>query len=155
VIRDRRGKPIVDVRIDVADKRLRGFYLEDGTRHEVDEAVEIGPDTYWGPLFQLVVKNFDANATDGVLVVHSVVLTPKPRVIDMEFKRTGTATVRRTAARIEAERFSLLPTVNFLIDPILQRFVPETIFFIAPGKPPSLVRFEGPRNYQGQMIRIE
>ncbi len=59
------------------------------------------------------------------------------------------------SARTRRQRFTLLPTVNFLVDPILQRLAPETVFFVAPGKPSSIVRFAGPRNYQGQMIRIE
>ncbi len=51
--------------------------------------------------------------------------------------------------------FAMRPTVNFLIDPIIQHFAPETTFFVKPGKPPALVRFAGPRNYAGQTIVIE
>lgn len=155
VIRDARGKPVVDLTVDVAKRRVTGFYVEDGKREAVDEEVDIGPGTYWGPLFQLVVKNFDANAADGKVVVQSIVPTPKPRVIDMEFARDGAATVSRTGGSTKAERITLLPTVNFLIDPILQRLVPKTEFYVADGDPPSLARFAGPRNYAGQMMRLE
>ena len=106
-------------------------------------------------MFNLVLKNFAANAADGKVVVQSVVTTPKPRIIDMEFQRDGNATVQRTGGSIKADRITLLPTVNFLIDPILQRLVPKTEFLVAPGEPPSLARFDGPRNYAGQMIRLE
>ena len=155
IIRDTKGKPIVDLRIDVAARHLSGFYLDEGKRQEVNEDVEIGPATYWGPMYNLVVKNFAANAADGKVVVQSVVTTPKPRIIDMEFQRDGNATVQRTGGSIKADRITLLPTVNFLIDPILQRLVPKTEFLVAPGEPPSLARFDGPRNYAGQMIRLE
>lgn len=154
-IRDARGTLIVDLRIDVAGQRLRGHYLEDGERHEVDEAADIGPHTYWGPLYMLVLKNFAANARDGSLVVQSILSTPKPRLIDMEFTRDGSGRVRRSGLTIDAERYTLLPTVHFLIDPVLQRLVPRTVFLVEPGTPPSVARFAGPRNYQGQMIRIE
>lgn len=154
-IRDTKGTVISDLRIDVAAKRLRGFYLEDGERHAVDEKADIGPYTYWGPLYMLVLKNFAANADGDAVVVQSVLATPKPRVIDMELSRDGSDTVRRTGTSIEAARYTLLPTVNFLVDPILQKLVPKTVFLVEDGKPPSLARFEGPRNYQGQIIRIE
>jgi hypothetical protein len=155
IIRDTKGKPTMDLRIDVEKRHISGFYLDDGKREEVNEDVDIGPATYWGPLYMLVVKNFAANAADGKVVVQSVVSTPKPRIIDMEFQRGGNATVVRTGGSIKTDRITLLPTVNFLIDPILQRLVPKTEFLVAPGEPPSLARFDGPRNYAGQMIRLE
>ncbi len=155
IIRDTKGKPTMDLHIDVAARHLSGFYIDGGKREEVNEDVDIGPATYWGPLYMLVVKNFAANAADGKVVVQSVVSTPKPRIIDMEFQRDGNATVVRTGGSIKADRITLLPTVNFLVDPILQRLVPKTEFLVAPGEPPSLARFDGPRNYAGQMIRLE
>ncbi len=155
IIRDPRGKPIVDVKIDVAGKRLTGFYVDDGERTTVDEEADIGPGTYWGPLYNLVLKNFDANAEGDTLVFQTVVPTPKPRVIDMELKRVGPASLTRVGGKVATTRFTLLPTVNFLIDPILQRFVPKTEFFLDAGKPPTLVRFAGPRNYAGQPMRLE
>lgn len=155
IIRDTRGKATLELRVDIAKKRLRGFYTDDDGRHEVDEEADIGPATYWGPLFALILKNFAANAVDGKVVVQSVVSTPKPRVIDMELKREESLTVHRTGGSFKADRFTMLPTVNFLIDPILQRFVPQTDFYVAPGDPPTLARFSGPRNYAGQKIRIE
>jgi hypothetical protein len=155
IIRDRRGKPVVDLRIDVPKKRLSGFYVDEDGRHDVDEEADIGPGTYWGPLFSLVLKNFAANAVDAKVVVQSVASTPKPRVVDMEFKRDGSVSLRRTGGTIKTDRITLLPTVNFLVDPLLRKFVPLTEFFVAPGEPPTLARFSGPRNYAGQTIRIE
>ena len=155
IIRDTRGKPIVDLKINVAGKRVTGFYLDDGKREKVDEAADIGPGTYWGPLFNIVLKNFAANATGDSLVFQSILPTPRPRVIDMELTRAGTATVRRTGGSIAVTRYTLLPTVNFLIDPILQRLAPKTEFFMDSGKPPALMRFAGPRNYAGHPMRLE
>lgn len=155
IIRDTRGEPIVDLKIDVAGKRVTGFYIENGKREAVDEEIDIGPGTYWGPLFNIALKNFDANADGDTLVFQSILPTPKPRVIDMELKRDGKATVRRTGGSVEATRYTLLPTVNFLIDPILQRVALKTEFFIDAGTPPAVVRFAGPRNYAGQPMRLE
>jgi len=155
IIRDTRGKPMVDLKVDVAGKHVSGFYLDKGKREAVDEDVDIGPGTYWGPLFNLVLKNFEANAKDGKVVFQSILPTPKPRVIDMEITREGKATVRRPGGTIDTTTYTLLPTVNFLIDPILQRLVPKTEFFVDSGTPPGLARFDGPRNYAGQLMRLQ
>jgi hypothetical protein len=155
IIRDTRGKPIVDLKIDVAGKRVTGFYIGDDERKAVDEEVDIGPGTYWGPLFNIALKNFDANADGDTLVFQSILPTPKPRVIDMELKRDGKATVRRTGGSVQATRYTLLPTVNFLIDLILRRVALKTEFFIDAGTPPAVTRFAGLRNYAGQPMRLE
>jgi hypothetical protein len=156
LIRDTRGRPVVDLAIDVAGKRVKGFYVDDGKRTTVDEEVDIGPGTYWGPLINLVLKNFAANAKDDTVVFQTVAPTPKPRVLDMEVKRVGPATVTRIAGgKVATTRYTLLPTVNFLIDPILQRFVPKTEFFMDGAEPPMMVKFAGPRNYAGQPMRLE
>jgi len=156
ILRDTRGRPTVDLAIDVAGKRVKGFYLDDGKRVTVDEEADVGPGTYWGPLINLVLKNFDANADGDTLVFQTVAPTPKPRVIDMELKRVGPATVARIAGgKVATTRVTMLPTVNFLIDPILQRFVPKTEFFMDGAKPPMMVKFAGPRNYAGQSMRLE
>ena len=41
------------------------------------------------------------------------------------------------------------------IDPIIRMFAPETDFLVQAGAPPGLARFDGPRNYAEQRIRIE
>jgi hypothetical protein len=97
----------------------------------------------------------DANAADDAVVFQTVAPTPKPRVIDMKLESSGPATLTRLGSKVAATRLTLLPTINFLIDPILQRMVPKTEFFVDDGKPPLLIRFAGPRNYAGQSIRLE
>ena len=103
----------------------------------------------------IVVRNFEENSSDGRLVFTTVAPTPKPRVIDLELTREGAEVVTRPGGKLDVVRYSMKPTINWLIDPIIQRFAPETRFFIAPGKPPALARYEGPRNYAGQEIRLE
>jgi hypothetical protein len=73
----------------------------------------------------------------------------------MEFTRDGDARVQRPGGTLTAYRITLLPTVNFLIDPILQRLVPKTEFLMVDGDPPMLARYTGPRNYAGQIIRLQ
>ncbi len=154
IIRDRQGKPIVDLKIDVAGGRLTGFY-DDGTRHEIDEETTLEPDTYWGPLIFMVVKNFDANAADDRVLFKTIAPTPKPRVLTMELVRTGRTRIRRMGDDVAVERFTLRPTFGWLVDPILHRMVPSTEFLIEPGAPPSLARYAGPRNYEGQEIVLQ
>lgn len=155
IIRNTKGTPTVDLTIDVARGRITGFSGLGKERKTYEETVELVPGTYWGPLLNIVLKNFDKNATDGRLVFHTVVATPKPRVFDMEFVRKEATVLGRAGGKISGVRFALSPTINFLIDPILRAFTPETDFFMQPGDPPAMIRFEGPRNYAGQKIRIE
>lgn len=155
IIRNTKGTPTVDLTIDVEAGRITGFSGLGEERENYDEQVELPPGTYWGPLLNIVLKNFDRNAVDGHLVFHTVVATPKPRVFDMEFVRKEATVVRRAGSSIDGVRFALSPAFNFLIDPILRMFMPDTDFVLHPGDPPALIRFEGPRNYMGQKIRID
>jgi hypothetical protein len=153
VIRNANGVAIVDITIDVAGGRITGFSDLGGQRQTYDERVELPPGTYWGPLIFIVIKNFEQNATDGRLAFRTVVATPEPRVFDMELVRQDQSRIR--GGKIDVVRFALRPTVNWLIDPILRLFAPETNFFVQLGAPPGLARFDGPRNFAGQKIRIE
>ena len=155
VIRNAKGVATVDITIDVAGGHITGFSGLGDERQTYDERVDLPPGTYWGPLIFIVIKNFEQNAADGRLVFRTVVATPKPRVLDMELVRQDQSSIRRPGGKIDVVRFALRPTVNWLIDPIIRMFAPETNFFVRPGAPPGLARFDGPRNYAGQKIRIE
>jgi hypothetical protein len=155
IIRNAAGVATVDISVDVAAGHITGFSGVGTERQNYDEHVDLTPGTYWGPLVFMVIKNFDLNATDGRLIFRTVVATPKPRVLDMELVRHGKTVVRRVGERIDGVNFLLRPTINPIIDPLIQAIAPETTFVVQPGAPPGLARFEGPRNYTRQMIRIE
>jgi len=155
IIRQPGGRVVVDIRIDVAGGRLGGFYEDGGKRHEVDERVELGTGTYWGPLIFLVVKNFDANAEDGRLAFRTVVPTPRPRVLTMELVRDGAGTLERPGGAVATQRYALRPTVGRMVDPFIHAIVPRTRFILEPGSPPAFARYDGPRNFRGQEIRLE
>lgn len=154
-IRDKRGRATLDLTIDVEGDRVKGFYTEDGKRTEVDEAMELPPGTYFGPLIFVVLKSFAKNVADGKVVFRTVVPTPKPRALDMELLVDGQQTFSRPGVRIATTRYALRPTVFWLIDPIIQKLAPDTHFYLDDGEPPAMVRFAGPRNYAGQSIVIE
>jgi len=155
IIRDSKGVPTVDVTIDVKGGRIHGFSGLGDEREEYDEQVELPPGTYWGALISLVAKNFDKNATDGSLIFRTVICTPRPRVLDMELHREERGRLKRPGGQIDTVHLVLRPSVNWLVDPIIRALAPDTSFFLQPGAPPAMVRFEGPRNYAGQKIRIE
>jgi hypothetical protein len=155
VIRNVKGIATVDLTIDVAGGHITGFSGLGDERRTYDQHVELPAGTYWGPLIFIAIKNFERNAADGRLVFRTVVATPKPRVFDMELSREDRSSIRRSGGTIEVVRFALSPTVHWLVDPIIRRFAPETSFYVQAGAPPSLARFDGPRNYAGQTIRIE
>jgi hypothetical protein len=69
--------------------------------------------------------------------------------------RQEQSSLLRRGGNIDVVRFALRPTVNWLIDPIIRMFAPETNFLVQPGAPPGLARFDGPRNYADQKIRIQ
>lgn len=155
IIRDTTGNSIVDLQIDIPTGRITGFTGGLNDRQTYDEKVDLPPGTYWGPLIFIVVKNFDQNATDNKLVFRTVAPTPSPRVIDLELTREGKRVVSRPGGRLDVELLTMRPTVHWMLDPIIQKIAPETQFFISPGTPPALARYEGPRNYAGQEIRLE
>src|SRR5262249_16259603 len=155
IIRDTNGHEIVDLTIDVANGRITGFTDIDGDHQNYDQRVDLPPATYWGPLLFFVLKNFDENAEDGRVVFRTVAPTPKPRVFDLEIVRKQKVQITRPGGRLDTVSFGLKPTFNWLVDPLIRMFVPDTTFFVAPTSPPSLARFAGPRNYSGQEVQIE
>ncbi len=155
IIRDTHGKPIVDLTIDVASGHVTGFSGVGKDRETYDQHEKLSPGTYFGPLIAIVAKNFEANAIGDKMVFQTVVATPKPRVLDMELTRKAATALAKPGGRVNVTPIGMLPTVNFLLDPIIQSLAPETTFFMQTGKPPALVRFAGPRNYAGQKIVIE
>jgi hypothetical protein len=155
IIRNTAGTPTVDVTIDVANGRITGFSGLGKKRETYDQPAHLTPGTYWGPLLGMVLKNFDQNAVKDHLVFRTVVVTPTPRVFNMEFVRKQATSLSRSGHRIDVIRFTLSPTINFLVDPIVRMFAPTVSFFMSPGAPPALASFRGPRNYAGQAIRIE
>jgi hypothetical protein len=73
----------------------------------------------------------------------------------MELVREEKTSIARAGSKLPAQRFSLSPSINVLLDPLIKMIVPKTDFFMQAGRPPALVRFAGPRNYGNQKIRIE
>ena len=59
-IRDTRGKPTVDLAIDVAEAR-EGLHLDVGKCVAVDDEADVDL-THWGPLIKPASQNFEANA---------------------------------------------------------------------------------------------
>ena len=102
IIRDTSGRTTVDIRIEVESGNVTGFYGLDKERKDFDEHGEIPQGTYLGPLINLVLKNFDANAEDGRLVFHTIVPTPGPRQLDMEVIRQQEVTLSRPGHDIQA-----------------------------------------------------
>jgi hypothetical protein len=155
VIRDADGVVTAEVHIDVAGGRIHGSWGRGGDRRQLDEAIALPPRTYWGPLIFIVLKEFAANADDGRVTFRTVALTPRPRVFDLEIVQGERASLERAGIRVAAVHYSLSPTVHWLVDPVIRRFLPETSFWMLSGAPPLLVRFEGPRNYARQPVRIQ
>jgi hypothetical protein len=155
IIRDSGGKTIVDIEIDVAAGHVKGFYDDGGKHQDVDMHESLDPATYWGPLIFIVAKNFDANVEDGRVRFKTVAPTPKPRVLTMELADQGAKQWKRMGRSFGVESYVLRPTLGWMLDPIVHRLVPSTEFLVEPGKPPSLARYAGPRNYAGQEIVLE
>ena len=156
IVRGPGGRVMVDLRIDVTQGRLRGFYLDrSDQRIDFDETVVLPAASYWGPLVFLVLKNFEANAENGRVRFQTIAPTPQPRVLTMEIVRLGSESLWRTGSTLQVERYTLRPLINRFVDPLLHVLIPSTEFLVVPGTPPALARYEGPRNYAGQEIRIE
>jgi hypothetical protein len=155
VIRDPDGTPVAEVHIDVAGGRIHGSWGRGDERAQLDEPIALPSRTYWGPLIFLVLKDFAANAEGGRVAFRTVALTPRPRVFDLEIVRGDETHLERAGIRLPVVRYSLAPTIHWLLDPVIHRFLPDSSFWMRPGQPPFLVRFEGPRNYARQPVRIQ
>jgi hypothetical protein len=155
IIRDAGGISVAEVHIDVEGGRIRGSWGRDGDREELDEPRPLPSRTYWGPLIFIVLKEFAVNAEDGRVTFRTVALTPRPRVFDLEISRRDETSLERAGVRLPVVRFSLAPTVHWLLDPVLQQFIPDSSFWMRAGEPPALVRYEGPRNYARRPVRIQ
>jgi hypothetical protein len=155
IIRNQHGEAIVDVAIDVAAGRITAAWGTGKERETMDERIALPKGTYWGPLIFIVLKNFDANATDDQIVFRTVAPTPRPMVLDMVLTRRNAEKLARVGTRIETTRFELTPTVHWALDPIVRLIAPDAAFWMTAGAPPSLARFRGPRNYARQGILIE
>ena len=117
--------------------------------------VQVLAGTYFGPLINIVLKNFDANVEGGKLVFHTVVPTPSPRKLDMEVSRGDATTIARPGHQVPVNQYVMRVTINPILNPIVHMVTPETCFFQTRDTPPAMMRFAGPRNYAGQDIRIE
>ncbi len=155
VIRDPDGTPVAEVHIDVTGGRIHGSWGRGDDRGQLDEPIALPPRTYWGPLIFIVLKDFAAKAEEGRVTFRTVALTPRPRVFDLEIARGDETHLERGGMRLAVVRYSLAPTIHWLLDPVIHRFLPDSSFWMRTGEPPSLVRFEGPRNYARQPVRIQ
>lgn len=156
IIRDKDGKLVVDLVIDVAGGRLTGSYGGETDRHPIDQAIQLPPATYWGPLIFLVLKNFEANAESGEVRFRTVAPTPKPIVVEMALRQLDRrTTIERQSTKIETFTYQLRPSIHWTVDLLVHLIAPETRFLVIPGEPPALARYTGPRNYGRQAIRIE
>ena len=155
IIRDSAGEMIVDMHVDVGQGRVWGFYGQGKDKTDFDEHGALPPGTYFGPLINLVLKNFDANAEGGKVVFHTVVPTPSPRKMDMEVSRGDVSTIQRPGRPLTVVQYVMRVTINPLLNPIVHMIAPDTNFFQTKDTPPAMVRFAGPRNYAGQEIRLE
>jgi hypothetical protein len=155
IIRDTAGRTIVDMLVDVPQGRVHGFYGLGKDRKDFDERGAIPAGTYFGPLINIALKNFDANAEGGKLVFHTVVPTPSPRQMDMEVVREKAVTLRRPGRDLPAVRHVMRPTIHPIVNPVVRMIAPDTYLDLAGKAPPGLARFAGPRNFAGQEIRIE
>jgi hypothetical protein len=154
--RDTNGKVVADVVIDVPGGRLTGSYGGQADPHPIDMAVKLPPATYWGPLIFIVLKNFDANAEDGMVRFRTVAPTPKPIVVEMEIRQVErNVSLERHGAKIDTVAYELRPNIHWMVDPVVHLIAPKTRFLVIPGDPPGLARYTGPRNYGRQPIRIE
>jgi hypothetical protein len=106
----------------------------------------------------LDTRSFKPKKCEKPLPARSLGVFALPQIIAPEtlhYLAQGNSVVVRPGGKLDVEKFAMRPTINWLVDPIIQRLVPTTEFYVRTGEPPALARYEGPRNYAGQEIRLE
>jgi hypothetical protein len=103
----------------------------------------------------IVLKNLPAG---GSAITHMEVFSPKPRILEVAMTPEGTNRYWIGRAALGATRFRITPRVTGVtgaVATLIGKQPPAFRMWIAQGKAPTLVRFEGPLYAEGPEWRIE
>ena len=128
------------------------------TPHDEEERAGgrmVMPDDLTNGMTSIMLKNLPDG---GSATTHMVVFNPRPRVLEVEMTRDGADRYWIGSASHNATRFRITPRVTGatgVLATLAGKQPPAFHMWIAQGKAPTLVRFEGPLYADGPTWRTE
>lgn len=144
---------------DVAFDRSGRYRVRSRAKPEDPEESESGhvdvPDDVSNGMTSTLLKNLPAGAS---ATTHLLAFTPKPRTLELRLTPEGSDRYLVGTASDTATRFLIQPKVvgvTGAFATVVGKQPPELHMWIAQGKAPTLVRFEGPLYNEGPPWRID
>jgi hypothetical protein len=134
--------------------RVRRRKSPDAEEERAEGRTEL-PDDIMNGLTSIVSKNV---MPDGSATVHFVAFQPKPLVLEMHVAAEGVDAFGVGPLERSASRFRLQPRVTGVkgaFATVVGKQPPDLLEWIARGRAPLLVRFEGPLYSDGPTWRVE
>lgn len=125
----------------------------DEEEKEASGTIEM-PDDATNGMTSIYLKN---SMPDRAMAAHLLAFTPDPVVLDVSLKPEGVAEYRVGSAVHKATRFLIdpqVPGVKGVLATVMGKQPPSFTMWIAQGKAPVLIRFQGPLYAEGPTWRI-
>jgi hypothetical protein len=146
----------LESRIDAASGRVRVEYTEeDGEKKSIDERMELPADLANGLILTLL-KNVSPKAPKTT--VSMLAITPKPRLVKLEFIPGGEAAFATGGTARKAVHYVVkvdIPGVAGVFASILDKTPPDSHVYVLGGETPAFVKSESPFFVGGPLWRIE
>ncbi|MFL5271630.1 MAG: hypothetical protein ACJ79E_06165 [Anaeromyxobacteraceae bacterium] len=136
--------------------RVKVRYSEDGGEEKtIDEHVDLPPDVANGMMIVLL-KNIAAPKRK--VTVSMVAITPKPRVVKLEFEPVGEDPFSIVGVSRKAVHFVMkvhVPGVTGVVASVLGKVPPDSHFWVLAGDAPTFVRGDTQLAMGGPVWRVE
>jgi hypothetical protein len=147
--------PSSEVRFDRSGRYSAQVRSAPDKEPETDSGTVEIPDDVSNGMTSTLLKNLPHGAA---ATTHMLAFTPQPHVLEVHFTPRGSAHYRVGRRDRSAARYQVDPEVTGLsgaIASVLGKQPAPLQFWIASGKAPVMVRFEGPLYNQGPPWRVE
>ncbi len=144
-----------DVEFDRSGRyRARYRPAPDKKEEEAAGSTDI-PDDVSNGITSMLLKNL---APNGSAMTHLMSFSPKPRVVELHLRPEGVDRYWTGDAAAPATRYLIepkVPGVTGVVATVIGKQPPSLRMWIAQGRAPTLVKFEGPLYVEGPPWRIE
>jgi hypothetical protein len=140
--------------IDAASGQVKVRYIEDGKEKVIEEHLELPADLANG-MTLVLLKNI---SREGPTTVSMLAITPKPRVVNLEFTRANEERFSTAGSERTAMHYVLkvhVPGVTGAIASVLGKTPPDSHIWIVGGEAPAFVKSESALFVGGPTWRIE
>ena len=141
--------------IDIKSGRVKVSYTEDGEDTTIEETMAL-PDDLANGLILTLLKNVSPEAPKTV--VSMLAITPKPRLVHLEFTPDGREPFATGGVAREATRFRVkvdIPGLTGVLASVLDKTPPDSFVWVLGGETPAFLMSLSPMYVEGPHWRIE